>query len=69
MQSKTFQSEIKAGNFPPVYVIGKLEEILKVLEEQNEKMLERMSNMTSQINNNKYGNDEYIDEEMQKMKN
>ena len=68
MQSKTFQSEIKAGNFPPVYVIGKLEEI-KVLEEQNEKMLERMSDTTSQIINNEYGNDEYIDEEMQKMKN
>ena len=69
MQSKGFQSEVKPDNFPPVDVIGKLEERIKVVEEQNEKMLERMSDMTCQIITNKYGNDEYMNEEMQKMKN
>ena len=68
MQTKGCQLEIKPDNLPPVDVIGKLEERFEKIEEQNEYIQERFSDMTSQIITNEYGNDEYMDEQKQEMK-
>ena len=55
----------KTRQFPPVDIIGKHEERCKKIEEQNESIQERFSDMTSQIITNEYGNYEYIGEQMQ----
>ena len=68
MQTKGSQSELRPDNFPPDDIIGKLEDKIKMLEEQNEKILERLTDMTCQIITNEYGNDEYMDEQMKDMK-
>ena len=49
MQRKSFQSEIKPDNFPKEDYIGKLEDKVKTLEDQHEKIQERLSDMTCQI--------------------
>ena len=67
MQTKGSQQELRPDNFPPDDIIGKLEDKIKKLEEQNEKILERLTDMTCQIITNEYGNDEYMDEEMRKI--
>ena len=68
MQTKFSQSEIIPDNFPSDDIIGKLEDRIRILEEQNERILERLSDMTCQIITNEYGNDEYMDEQMKNIK-
>ena len=62
MQTTGCQSEIKPD------IIGNLEGRIKNIEEQNEYIQERFSNMTSQIITNEYEYDEYMDEQMTEMK-
>ena len=49
MQTKSFQLEVKPDNFPTEDYIGKLEDKVKTLEDQHEKIQERLSDMTCQI--------------------
>ena len=66
MQTTGCQSKIKPDNFPPVDIIRIFEERKKKIEEQNEYIQERYSDMTSPIITNEYENDEYMYEQIQK---
>ena len=68
VQAKGLYSETKPDNFPPDDYIEKLEGRVKKLEEQNNWIQERFSDMTCQIITNEYANDEYMDEQMNDMK-
>ena len=69
VQAKGLYSETKPDNFPPDDYIEKLEGRVKKLEEQNNWIQERFLDMTCQIITNEYANDEYMDEQMNDMKN
>ena len=68
MQTNGIHSDTKPDNFPPDDYIEKLEKRLQKLEDQNYKILERFSYMTSQLITNEYAIDDYMDEEMKNMK-
>ena len=68
MQTKKIVSEVKPDNFPTDDYIRMLEDKIKKLEEQNEKIQERLLDITCQIITNEYSNDEYMNGQIEDLK-
>ena len=58
----------KLANFPQVDHFKKLEDKIKVLKEQSNNIVDKLSDMTSQIITNEYANDEFMDTQVEEIK-
>ena len=58
----------KLVNLPKVNTFKKLEDKIKVLKEQTNNIIGKLSDMTSQIITNEYANDEFMDTNFEEIK-
>ena len=58
----------KLANLPKVDTFKKLEDKIKVLKEQSDNIIDKLSDMTSQIITNEYANDEFMDTQVEEIK-
>ena len=58
----------KLANLPKVDTFKKLEDKIKVLKEQSNNIIDKLSDMTSKIITNGYANDEFMDTKVEEIK-